>query len=113
LDVKSGKIYECKTRKDIEKLTGLSKSTIAKYIKLGPEYAYKGFAIRVKSDKPWRDIKHERSEDNNKVLVKNVKTGEILKFDSIRKASDFLNVNRKKLSKTIGTEITYRNHKVL
>jgi len=113
LDIRSGKIFECETRKDIEKLTGLSKSTIAKYIKLGPEYAFNDFSIRVKSDEPWCDVKYKRYKDSNNVLVKNVKTGEILKFESMRKVSDFLNIDCKKLSKTTGTETVYRNYKVL
>jgi len=103
LKVATGEVTEHKTRKDVVNYTGLSKSSVAKYLNLGPDHAYNGYCIRVKSDDPWSNKDTTVISSITKVKVRNTFTNMEHTCSSIRKAAEYIDVERKLLAKYLDT----------
>lgn len=91
-------------------ITGLSNSSISKYLSLGENYSINGFSIRVKSAKPRDDITVNGLDRKTPIRLTHAKSGITEDVDSIRQASKFLRVDRRMVKKHMETGIPYRNY---
>lgn len=110
LEITTGKIVEANERSEFIKLTGLSKSSIAKGLKLGETYSISGYSFRVKSDTEWPTIvKHLKAKHMRLTLMDS--NGLVSRvFDSMRAAANFLGVDKKTLKVTIGNRRPIRGY---
>jgi len=108
--METGEVFDALTRKEITDRTGLAKSTVAKYLGLGDSYYINGFSLRVKSDEPWSEDVHDDLSSMVSVTLTHSVTGVVQKFNSLRKAAEFLKVDKRVVKTYLESGLPYRNY---
>ena len=107
-NIKTGEIVERNTAKELSLATGLSKSTIIKYLNLGiDDLIINGWLIRHKIDLPWADdinILRTPKIYNKKVYYTTV-SGEVTEFYSTQEASKKIGYSQGTIVKKINKNI--------
>ncbi len=88
----------------------LNKGTVTKAFHLGEDTEVSGYAVREKSDKPWKEITKHVGKKNLAIVLKNLDDGTTCSFNSIRKVSNFLKVNRKRITTAIKNKRNVNNY---
>ena len=94
-DLKTGKVYISKSAKALSEMINASKSTVIKYGNL--DSVYGDYHIRRSSNDSWKDLREKSVSTNHPmtITVVDVNTGDETNYDSLRKASEALNVDKK------------------
>jgi len=98
-------------RKELSRLTGVSKSSVQKSIYSNGRYQYNGWRFNIEGE-PWLDLIIPMNKNQNITLL-NLTTNNKQSFNSIREVAKFLNVSKKTVTDAINKEITINNYLLL
>lgn len=110
MDINSGETKTFVSRKEIVDYTGLSKSTVAKAITVGPETSFGGFVIRPETTAPWPIVTTHSGVRSMKVKLSHFNSKKPKIVDSIRQAAMHLNVDKNLIYRVMDTNTTLKGY---
>lgn len=93
LKVETGEVIEAESIRKISLLTDVAFSTIQKAVNENDEYIHKGYVFRFKSESPWPSIFLKNPNAPKKIQAKNLRTGEVINFPSVKITEKALNTS--------------------
>lgn len=110
-NIQNNKIVKLSTRKEIEVLTGSPKSNIQKSIQTNGGYVVSGWIIKRDDGEPFSSLNTILNRPKQIVMTDLTSKDEI-KFESLRKAASYLNIDKKSVKNIIRNNNIYRNYKI-
>ena len=104
-NVETGEIINAQSCSKLSQLTGVSKSRIVHYIRVGDDSTIcNGYVFRVKSDEPWKSIVLHPSNKSKAIVAVCTDTLEKIRFKSLRNAATHFNADRSTLKMRVGKD---------
>ena len=100
----TGKVETYNDRRSISEATGLSKSSVAKAIRLGADRAINGYSIREARDEAWPEVTDLGGYKNHRVTLRDVKGETVRELPSIRAVARELLVDKNSVLTALKTQ---------
>lgn len=109
LKVDTGEIIDAESIRKISLITNVAFSTIQKAINENSNFIHKGYIFRFKSEDPWPTNFFKNPNAPKKIQAKNVKTGEVIIFPSVKVAKKGLNTSGFLIRSRMKDNLPFRN----
>ncbi len=108
LNIETGEIITSESTRDLAPLVGYSRSSIRSLILRGELSCRDGFAFRYSREGPWQEGEFEEVVPRGRrICARNVKTGEVLEFKSLRATAKYFKFDRCVVNLRINTDLQY------
>jgi NUMOD1 domain len=100
-NVQTGEVFEEEHSRELAAKLGVCRKTIISLVKANSNRVCKGYLFRYKTDEPWRDDFVETGPTSWCITAKHTETGDLLEFDSLRKAAKHFDVDRLTIQRAV------------